>query len=54
MLLAAIAAAAFLQVQGALAHQATTTTTTTTDIPRWCGKPYESGYTASLYSSKSV
>ncbi|GAM33624.1 hypothetical protein TCE0_011f00663 [Talaromyces pinophilus] len=42
MLLAAIAAVVFLEVQGALALQATTTTTTT-DIPRWCGKPYESG-----------
>jgi hypothetical protein len=53
MLLAAIAAVAFLEVQGAFALQATTTTTTT-DIPRWCGKPYESGYTTSLYFFKSV
>ncbi|KAL3713518.1 hypothetical protein TMatcc_002221 [Talaromyces marneffei ATCC 18224] len=37
MLIAAIAALFILQVQGALALQASTTATTT-DIPRWCGK----------------
>jgi hypothetical protein len=47
MLIAAIATFTLWQVQGALALQATTTTTTT-DIPRWCGKPYESGYITSL------
>ncbi|OKL57925.1 hypothetical protein UA08_06437 [Talaromyces atroroseus] len=44
MLVAALAA--LLAVQGAAALQATTTT----DIPRWCGKPYESGSPNSIPS----